>query len=123
MINFDDYTNENKLKHNPDWLHIPDYLNRILIIGGSESGKTNTLSNLINNQPDFDKIYLYAKDLYEPKYHFLINKRESIELKHFNDLKVFIEYSNDIHDVYKNINDYNHHKENRILIVFDDMIC
>ena len=123
MINFDDYTNENKLKHNPDWLHIPDYLNRILIIGGSESGKTNTLSNLINNQPDFDKIYLYAKDLYEPKYHFLINKRESIEFKHFNDLKVFIEYSNDIHDVYKNINDYNHHKENRILIVFDDMIC
>ena len=69
----------------------------ILIIGGSGFGKINLLLNLINNQPDTDKIYLYAKDPYEAKYHFLINKRESIGLKH--DAKAFIEYSNDMQDV------------------------
>ena len=79
--------------------------------------------NLINNQPDIDKIYLYAKDPYEDKYQFLINKRESTGLKHFNDPKAFIEYSNDMHDVYKNIDEYNPDKENKILIVFDDMIA
>ena len=79
--------------------------------------------NLINNQPDIDKIYLYAKDPYEAKYQFLINKRESTGLKHFNDPKAFIEYSNDMQDVYKNINYYNPDKENKILIVFDDMIA
>ena len=57
MINFDDYVNENKTEHNSKWPHIPDHLYRILIIGGSESGKTNPLLNLINNQPDIDKIY------------------------------------------------------------------
>ena len=102
MTNFDDYTNESKTKHNPDWPYIPDHPCRILIIGGSGSGKTNALLNLINNQPDIDKIYLYAKDPYEAKYQFLINKRESIGLKHFNDPKAFIEYSNDMQDVYKN---------------------
>ena len=91
--------------------------------GGSGSGKTNASLNLINNQPDIDKIYLYAKDPYEAKYQFLINKRESTGLKHFNDPKAFIEYSNDMHDVYKNIDEYNPDKENKILIVFDDMIA
>ena len=123
MINFDDYANENKTKHNKNWPYIPDHLYRILMIGGSGSGKTNALLNLINKQPDIDKIYLYAKDPYEAKYQFLINKRESTGLKHFNDPKAFIEYSNDMHDVYKNIDDYNPDKENKILIVFDDMIA
>ena len=123
MINFDDYANENKTEHNPDWPYIPDHPYRIIIIGGSESGKTNALLNLINKQPDIDKIYLYAKDPYEAKYQFLINKRESIGLKHFNDPKAFIEYSNDMQDVYKNIDEYNIDKERKILIVFDDMIA
>ena len=123
MIDFDEYTNENKINHNPNWPYTPDHPYRILIIGGSGSGKTNALLNLINNQPDIDKIYLYAKDPYEDKYQFLINKRESIGLKHFNDPKAFTEYSNDMHDVYKNINDYNPDKENKILIVFNDMIA
>ena len=112
MINFDDYTGENKIDHNPNWLYIPDHPYRILILGGSRSGKTNTLLNLINNQSDTDKIYLYAKDLYEDKYQFLIKKRENIGLKHFIDPKSFIEYSNDMRDVYKNINHYNPNKEN-----------
>ena len=88
MINFDEYTNENKLKHNPNWPYIPDHPYRILIIGGSESGKTNALFNLINNQPDIDKIYFYAKDLYKPKYQFLINKRESAGLMQLMILKL-----------------------------------
>ena len=66
---------------------------------------------------------MYAKDPYEAKYQYLINKRESVGINHFNDPKAFIEYSNDMHDVYKNIDDYNPDKENKILIVFDDMIA
>ena len=123
MINFDDYTNESKINHNPNWPYIPDHPYIILIIGVSGSGKTNTLLNLINNQPHTNKIYLYVKDPYEDKYQFLINKRENIGLKNLNDPKAFIEYSNDMQDVYKNINNYNLNKENKILIVFDDMIA
>ena len=97
MINFDDYANKNKTEHNLKWPYIPDNSYRILIIGSSGSGKTNALLNLISNQPDIDKIYLYAKDPYEAKYQILIDKRESIGLKkHFNDPKAFIEYSNDM---------------------------
>ena len=66
---------------------------------------------MINNQQDIDKIYLYAKDPYEDKYQYLINKRERVGLKHFNDTKAFVEYSNDMHDVYKNIDNYNPIKE------------
>ena len=65
MINFGDYANENKTQHNLKWLHIPDHPYRILTIEGSGSGKTNALLNSRNNQPDIDKIYLYAKDPYE----------------------------------------------------------
>ena len=121
MINFDEYTNENKTKHSLKY--IPDHPYRILIIGGSGSGKANALLNLIHNQPDIDKIYLYPKDPYEDKYQFLIKKRENIGLKHFNHPKASIEYSNNMHGVYKNINHYNPDKENKILIVFDDLIA
>ena len=76
MINFDNYVNENKTEHNKNWPYIPDHPYGILIIGGSGSGKTNLLLNLIENQPDIDKIYLYAKDPYESKYQHLINRRE-----------------------------------------------
>ena len=95
----------------------------MLIIGGSGSEKTNSLLNLINNQPDIDKIYLYAKDPYEAKHQYLINKREKVGLDHFDDPKAFMEYSNDIQDVYKNIEDYNPGKKRKISIVFDAMIA
>ena len=101
----------------------PDHPHRILIVGGSGSGKTNVLLNLINNQPDIDKIYLYAKDPYEAKYHYLINKRKKVGLDHLKDPKAFMEYSNDMEDVYKNIENYNPGKKRKILIVFDDMIA
>ena len=95
----------------------------MLIIAGSGSGKTNVLLNLVENQPDIDKIYLHAKDPYEAKYQYLINKRVDVGINHFNDSKAFIDYSNDMRDVYKNIDEYNVDKENKILIVFDDMIA
>ena len=95
----------------------------MLIKGGSGSGKTNALLNLINNQPDIDKIYLHAKDLYETKYQYLINKREKVGLDHFDDPKAFMEYSNDMQDVCKNIDDYNPIKKHKVLIVFDDLIA
>ena len=79
--------------------------------------KTNALLNLINNQPDIDKIYLYAKDSYEAKYQYLINKRKKVGLDHFKDPMAFIEYSNDTQDVYKNIEDYNPSKNRKILII------
>ena len=123
MINFHDYTNENKIEHNSKWPYIPDHPYRILIVGGSESGKTNALFNLINNQPDIDKIYLYAKDPYETKYQYLINKHEKVGVSHYDDPKAFIEYSNDMNDVYKNIEDYNPRKKRKVLTVFDDMIA
>ena len=71
MVNFDNYTNENIVEHNAKSPYIPDHPYRILIVGGSGSGKTNALLSLINNQPDIDKIYLYAKDPYEKKYQYL----------------------------------------------------
>ena len=75
-----------------------------LIVGGYRSWKKkNALLNLINNQPDIDKVYLYAKDPYNVKYQYLINKREKVGLNHYDDPKAFIEYSDDMQDVYKNI--------------------
>ena len=102
MINFDDYVNESKTKNNKNWPYIPDHPYRILTIVGSGSGKTNVLLNLIGNQPDIDKIYLYAKDPYEAKHQYLINISEKVGLKPFNYPKAFNEYPNDMCDVYKN---------------------
>ena len=86
------------------------------------SRKTNALLNLINHEPDIDKICLYSKDPYETKYQLLINKRKSTGLKYSNDSKAFIEYSNDMDDIYRNIEEYNSNKKQKILIVHDYMI-
>ena len=110
-------------EHNPNSSQIPDHPQKMLIIGGSGWGKTNSWFNLIKDEPDFDKIYLYAKDPYEAKYQSLINKGESIGLKNFNDSKAFSEYSNDMDDIYKIIEEYNPDKKPEILIVFDDIIA
>ena len=64
-------------EHNTNCPEIPNNPYRILIVGGSGSGKTNALVNLINHEPDIDKKFLYAKDLFEAKYQFIINKRKS----------------------------------------------
>ena len=93
-----------------------------MIIGGSGPGKTNSLLNLIKEQDDIDKICLYAKDLSEPKYQFLIKKREDAGINYFNDPNAFIECSNTMVDVYENIDNYNLNRKIQILIVFDDMI-
>ena len=85
--------------------------------------KRNILLNLVNKQKDIDRIYLYAKDLSEPKYEHLMKNRENARIKHLNDSKAFIECSDTTDDVYENINDYNPNKRRKILIVFDDMIA
>ena len=110
-------------EHNPKWPEISDHPYRILIAGGSGSRKTNTLLNLINSEPDLDKTYLYSRDPYKAKYQLLINDRESTGLKYLNDSKAFIEYSNDMDDIDKDIEDKNPNKKRKILILFDDMIA
>ena len=123
MIKLHSITNENNKDHNEKWSYIPDHPYRILIIGGSGSGKANTLLNLINELNDIDKVYLYARDLKEPKYKTLIKKREDAGTKHLNDPSAFIECSDMMDDVYENIHDYNSSRKRKILIVFDDMIA
>ena len=101
MFNLDDITREKNKK----WPHIPEHQCRIMIIGSSESGATNALLNLIKEQDDIGKIYLYAKDLSETKYAFLIKKCKDAGIKHLNDLNPFIECSNTVDDDYENIDD------------------
>ena len=96
---------------------------RMLIIGPSGSGKTNTLLHLINNLHPIDKIYLYAKDITEDKYNYLINKREQAGIKNLNDPHAFIEYSDDMNDVLDDINNYNKNRDKKVLIAFDDTIA
>ena len=117
MLNLDNIvSNKNKNKNN-DWPF------RMLIIGPSGSGKTNVLLHLINNLNPIDKIYLYAKDIHEPKYEYSINKREQAGIKNLNDPHVFIEYSDDMDDVLDDINNYNKNRDKKVLIFFDDMIA
>ena len=111
MTNLDSITNENNKK----WSYIPDHPYRILILGGSGSGKTNALLNLLNEQHDIDKMYVYARDLNKPKYQFLIKTCEDVGIKHVNNLNTFI--------VCQNINDYNPSRKRKKLIYFDDTIA
>ena len=120
MFNLDVITNKNN-KHDDNNRPF-----RMLIIGPSGSGKTNALLNLIqkqNNNNPIDKMYLYAKDLIETKYQFLIEKRKKAEIKNYNDPTAFIEYSNTMDDVFSNIDDYNPKRKRNILTVFYDMIA
>ena len=112
MFKLDTVTTKND---NKNWPY------RMLIIGPSGNRKTNALLNLIqqDNNNLIDKIYLYAKDLDEPKYQFLIKKREIAGIKNLNDPNALIEYSNTMDDVYNNIDDYNSKRKRKVLIVSD----
>ena len=102
MVNLNVLKQEMK-EYNPNGPQLPDHTYTILIIGGSVSEKTNSLFNLINQQPDIDQTYFYPKDSRESQYIFLINKQESTGLKHFNDSKAFIKYSNDMDEIYNDM--------------------
>ena len=120
MFILDAITNKSNKDYDKNWSY------RMAIIGLYGSGRTNALLNLIqkhNNDGPIDKIYLYAKDLREPKYQFLIEKCENAGIKNVNDPSAFIEYSNTMDDVYNNIDDYNPKTKRRIFIVFDDMVA
>ena len=117
MLNLDDIvSNKKENRERNDWPF------KILIIGPSGSGETNTLLHLINIFHPIDKIYLYAKDTDEKKYHYLISKREQAGIKNLNYPNAFIEYSNDMNDVLDDINNYNENRDKKVLIIFDDMI-
>ena len=114
IINLGNIINGNNKEHNKKWPYIPDHPYRTSIIGGSGSRKTNILLNLINEQKDIDKIYLYGKDLSKPKYEYLIKNCENAGIKHVNDGNAFIKCSNTMDDVYKNIDDYNPNRRRKI---------
>ena len=114
MFNLDNLTEKNE---NNGWSY------RKLIIGPSGSGNTNYLLNFIQKDNNIvDKIYLYAKDLEEPKYKFLIHKREKAGINFNNDANAFIEYSNSMDDISPNIEAYNKKRRRKVLIIFDDML-
>ena len=120
MFNLDAITNKNKNDNDKKWPY------RMLITGPSGSAKTNALLDLIQKQDNdslIDQIYLYAKDLSEPKYQFLIQKRKNAGMKYLNDPSAFTECSNTVDDVYNNIGDYNPKRKRKIFTVFDDMIA
>ena len=122
-MNLDSITNENNNEDIEKWPFIPDHPYRILIIGGSGSGKTNALLSLIKEQDNIDKIYLYAKDLSQPKYKLWNKKCEDVGIKYCTDLNGFIECSNTMDDVYQKIHQYNPSRKRKILIVSDDMVA
>ena len=107
--------------HNPNQSKIPDHPYKILIIGGSGSEK-KLLVNLVNHKLYTDEIYLYGKDPWKAEYQFLINKCKGAGLKHCNDYKSFIEYSNDTDVIYQNIEEYNPNNLRKILIAFNDVV-
>ena len=119
ILNLDNIVSNKKKNSSED----DDWPFRMLIIGSSGSGKTNTLLHLINNFHPIDKIYLYAKDMDGKKYQYLINKREQAGIKNINDPHAFIEYSNHMNDVLEDINNYNKNRDKKVLIIFDDMIA
>ena len=119
MLNLDNIVSNKNMSSSED----NNWPFRMLIIGPSGSCKTNTLLHLINNLHPIDKIYLYAKDLHESKYEYLINKREQAGIKNLNDPHAFIEYSDDMNDVLDDINNYHKNRDKKVLIVFDDMIA
>ena len=121
MINLDSINDENKKKHNEYWPYMPDHPYRIIIIDGSGSGKTNALLNLIKEQyyhDVIDKIYLYARDLNEPKYQFLIKKLEDAGIKNLNNPNAFIVCSNTMDDVYEDIDNYKPKRDKKSLNCF-----
>ena len=117
MLNLDNIVSNKNENKNNDWPFT------MLIIGPSGSGKTNVLLHLINNLNPIDKIYLFTKDIHEPKYEYLINKREQAGIKNLNDPHTFIEYSDDMDDALDDINNYNKNRDRKVLIVSDDMIA
>ena len=119
MLNLDNIVSNKNMSSSED----NNWPFRMLIIGPSGSGKTNTLPHLMNNLRPIDKIYLYPKDIHEPKYEYLINKREQVGIKNLNDPHAFIEYSDDMNDVLDDINNYNKNRDKKVLIVFDDRIA
>ena len=117
MLNLDNIVSNKNENKDTNWPF------RMLIIGPSGSGKTNMLLHLINNLHPIDNIYLYAKDLHEPKYEYLIHKREKEGIKNLDDPKAFIDYSDDMDHVLDDINNYNKNRDKKVLIVFDHMIA
>ena len=119
MLNLDNIVSNKKKSssENDDWPF------RMLIIGPSVSGKTNTLLHLIDKFHPIDKIYLYAKDTDADKYQYLLNKREQAGIKNLNDPHAFIEYSSDMNYVLEDINNYNKKRDEKALIIFDGMIA
>ena len=117
MLNLDNIVSDKNENKDNNWPF------RMLIIGPSGSGKTNTLLHLINHLHPIDKIYLYAKDIHEPKYEYLINKREQAGIKNLDGPKAFIEYSDDMGNLLDDINNHNKNRDKKVLIFFDDMIA
>ena len=118
------YDQSDEINHNTNWSYIFNHPYRILIIGGSGSGKANVLLNFVKNQlPGIDRIYLYVKDPSKSKYQLLINGREKVGIKKIKNPKAFFDYSETIDDAYENLEDYNPTKKRKLSIMFDNMIA
>ena len=110
----ENYDQSSEINHNPKWPYILDHIYRILIIGGSGSGKTNLLLNLVKHlQIDIGKIYLYVKDPFEPKHQLRINGRENVGIKQIKNPVSFIDYFQTIDDIYQNLESYNPRKKQK----------